>query len=75
MVESIPQNKIVLGHFSGDLAMLCFVSLSELLGFAFRTTKRPIDLMRSLGPALNGDFYRVLAVDGSRRWSWLHQNA
>lgn len=28
----------------------------------YRTTKRPIDLMRSLGPALNGNFYRY---DGS----------
>lgn len=25
---------------------------------ALRTTKRPIDLMRSLGPALDGSFYR-----------------
>ena len=28
-----------------------------------RTAKQPIDLMRSLGPALDGDFYSAFAAD------------
>ena len=64
--ETIPNNTFKMHgcrmqkHVSKDVKRCKTYGLKTLFQTSSwpRTTKHPVDLMRSFGPALNGDFYR-----------------